>query len=237
MSLISYTTTCTRKILVAPNVYELAFEKPLNFSFKPGQFILFDVPLVTNPADIQPRAYSLASTEDESELLFIIKLKAGGRFSEWLVQSLSVGTTVTFKGPFGLFTLRENNHDCFFAGTGAGIAPFRAQIRAALQAKDTRAMHLFFGVRERKDLFWVEEFEAMQRISPQFHLHLCLSGKDESWEGNLGRVQQFIPSLIKDPAKTDLYICGAPDMVADIKKSAMESWLLPKANVHAEGYI
>ena len=50
-------------------------------------------------------------------------------------------------------------------------------------------------------------------------------------------MQQFIPAVIKDPLTTQIYICGAPEMVGDIKKVAIETWGMPKANVHAEGYI
>jgi len=41
----SFTGTCLQKTLLAPSVYELRCEKPTDFSFKAGQFVLFDVPL------------------------------------------------------------------------------------------------------------------------------------------------------------------------------------------------
>ncbi len=233
----SYSTRCTKKELVAPNVYELKLEKPQGLTFKPGQFVLFDVPLIGNPTDIQPRACSIASTPDEQELLFVVKLKAGGRMSEWIVRSLTVGSVITMKGPFGLFTLKPTDHDILFAATGAGIAPFRSQILDALTHGDTRTMHLFFGVRTRQDLFWHEEFESLEKRFTNFHLHYCLSGNDPNWTGESGRIQNFLPAMIQHRDKTDLYVCGAPEMVSDMKKLALETWGIPKANVHAEGYI
>jgi NAD(P)H-flavin reductase len=98
-------------------------------------------------------------------------------------------------------------------------------------------MHLFFGVRTEEDNFRAEEFRALEAKHPNFRLHLCLSGDNPTWTGNKGRVQQFIPSVIKDKEKTQIYICGAPEMVSEIKKIALETFLLPKSNVHAEGYI
>ena len=233
----SYEIRCTEKTLLAPNVYELVFEKPKGFMFKAGQFVLVDVPLISDPTDIQPRAYSLASTPEERDLLFVVKLKEGGRCSEWLEQKIEVGTVSTVKGPFGFFTLRQNMNDCIFVATGAGIAPFRGHIIEALGMSDPRTMHLFFGVREESDLFWTETFRQLEVKHPNFHFHLCLSGTDEEWRGNKGRVQQFIPSVIRDPNATDLYACGAPEMVSDIKKLALDTWKLPKAQVHGEGYI
>ncbi|MSR67780.1 hypothetical protein EXS65_03085 [Candidatus Peribacteria bacterium] len=233
----SYTIVCTRKELVAPNVYELRFEKPAGLLFKPGQFLLFDVPLVQNPTDIQPRACSIASTTDEQDLLFVVKLKQGGRMSEWIVNILTVGQVITMKGPFGLFLLRPNDHNILFAATGAGIAPFRSQILHALKQGDKRAMHLFFGVRSIQDLFWHTEFESLQKRHSNFHLHLCFSGEHPNVAGEIGRIQKFLPHFIKKSESTDLYVCGAPDMVTDIKKMGLETLGLPKQNVHAEGYI
>lgn len=232
----SYSVRCKEKKMIAPNVYELRFEKPAGFSFKPGQFLLFDIPLISDPSDIQTRACSIASSPDEEDLLFVIKIKVGGRLGDWVQKTVTVGSTLCIKGPFGLFTLRENTHDILFAATGAGIAPFRSQIVHALSDGDTRRMHLFFGVRTKQDLFWAEEFQTLEKNHANFHLHLCLSG-DDSWQGNRGRIQNFIPEKISNTQNTDLYICGAPEMVSDIKRAAMETWGLPKSNVHAEGYI
>ena len=98
-------------------------------------------------------------------------------------------------------------------------------------------MHLFFGARTQQDFFWINEFKALEKRSPQFHLHLCLSGNDPSWNGHRGRVQQYIPDVLGDPLSAQLYICGAPEMVREIKQLALTTWNMPKTNVHAEGYI
>ena len=233
----SYSITCSKKQLIAPGVYELRFSKPDGFSFRAGQFVLFDVPLISNASDIQPRAYSIASSPSEHELIFVVKVKEGGRFGEWLTRKLDKGSSLMMKGPFGLFTLNEKPHHFIFAATGAGIAPFRSHINDALEHSDTRQIDLFFGVRHHDDLFWTDEFTALSASHTNFKVHLCLSGDNKEWKGNHGRIQTFIPSIIKDPLSTELYICGAPEMVKDIKALALENWKLPKANVHGEGYI
>jgi ferredoxin-NADP reductase len=74
-----FTTTCLSKRRIAPGVYELRFKKPETLAFIAGQFLLFDVPLAGKPDDIQPRAYSIASTPTENDLLFVIKLVPNGR--------------------------------------------------------------------------------------------------------------------------------------------------------------
>src|SRR5258708_6340459 len=129
MTLTTYTSVCTAKTLLARGVYEFRLTKPMGFTFKPGQFILFNVPLIVNPADVQTRAFSIASTPEESELLFVAKIIPGGRASRWIEEVMTVGTEVTFTGPFGNFVLDSTSEkDYLFLATGTGNAPFRSMI-------------------------------------------------------------------------------------------------------------
>ena len=234
----AYTITCTKKLLIAPGVYELRFTKPEGMTFKAGQFVLFDVPLAEDPADIQTRAYSIASSPSENDLLFGVKLKAGGRASTWIEIILQEGASVRMQGPFGLFLLREPDPAHVFVATGAGIAPFRSQLKCMLEEKkDTRPMHLLFGVRHPEDFFWLEDFEFLQNMHPNFVFHPVLSGDDESWTGLRGRVQMHLPRILKDHPEAGIYICGAPEMVKDVKETCLTDFEIPKVRLHAEGYI
>ena len=236
----SHIIRCTKKELIAPGVYELRFTRPESMSFKAGQFLLFDVPLLANPADIQTRAFSIASAPRETELIFTVKLKSGGRASAWIEQTLKIGTDVRVQGPLGLFTLKDASieSELIFVATGAGIAPFRSQLKWALdEMQDTRPMHLLFGVRSREDFFWTEEFTGLASRHPHFCFHQVLSGQDDSWKGLKGRVQMHLPSVTGSLKKPGIYICGAPEMVKDVKETCLTVMQIPKAQVHAEGYI
>lgn len=235
----SYTVVCKHKRLIAPGVYELKFAKPGGFTFKAGQFVLFDVPLLSNPSDIQPRALSIASTTDEEELLFVVKMKPGGRASEWVEKMLKEESIVRMQGPFGFFTVTPDPAIHYvFVATGAGIAPFRSQIRWLLRDKKwTGPLDLIFGVRSQHDLFWTDMFQPLQEGHNNFRMHLTLSTPHAEWKGKTGRVQSHLQSLITDTTKTHLYVCGAPDMVQDVKKFCLESLKFEKKHVHAEGYI
>jgi ferredoxin-NADP reductase len=60
----------TSKKEIAVDVLQLRFEKPINFSFKAGQFVQFQIPTPNSPA---LRSYSLSSTPSDSELELCIK--------------------------------------------------------------------------------------------------------------------------------------------------------------------
>jgi ferredoxin-NADP reductase len=188
----SYITTCTKNEKLCHDVWEIKLKMPQGqkFVFKAGQFVLFDVPLVGKPEDIQPRAYSIASPpNEEDELTFILRYKEHGRASRWMDEMLKVGDPVRIQGPLGRFTLKEGTtKEYVFIGTGSGVAPFRSHLKWALEsAKDTRPMHLFFGVRHEKDLFWVEEFRALEKAFPNFKAYISLSQPEATWTGLKGR--------------------------------------------------
>lgn len=233
-----YTLTCTRNERIAQDVYVFTFTKPAGFTCRAGQFVLFQIPLIDNPADIQTRAFSIASLNDEAELLFVAKLVRSGRASRWIEEVLRVGSTIPMQGPFGNFVIDPKSpKDYLFIATGTGVAPFRPQILSALNAGDKRRMDLIFGVRTEADLFWIDDFTKLAQQYENFFLHVILSAPSADWTGHRGRVQVLAEQLITDSANRSIYACGSPEMTKDIKRLCLDVWHLPKEDVHVEGYI
>ncbi|PIR49275.1 hypothetical protein COU80_00815 [Candidatus Peregrinibacteria bacterium CG10_big_fil_rev_8_21_14_0_10_55_24] len=232
-----WTLRCTGKSALTHDVWAITLEKPQEFSFTPGQFVLFDVPSVADPQDTEPRAYSIASTPKESELLFTIKVKPGGRAGQWVTDILLEGTGVSMQGPLGLFALAPSERDLLFVATGVGMAPFRSQIASALAAGDKRSMDLIVCVMSERDVFWKEEWETLAQRYPQLRFHLTLSDPVGAWRGLTGRVQQVIPRCIADIEERDVYLCGNPAMTLDVRELCTSTWGVPPEHVHMEGYI
>jgi ferredoxin-NADP reductase len=234
----SYNLRCTSNERIANGVYEFRFEKPANFTFKAGQFVLFDVALIDNPADIQTRALSIASAPHESELIFVNKQKEGGRASRWIEEALRPGTEVRTQGPFGNFQIDASNDKAFlFIATSTGVAPFRSQMLDMLVKKETRRMDLIFGVRNQEDMFWKKEFEMIAQEYSNVFVHFPLSGAGEEWKGHRGRVQTLVPLIAPDITQRQIYICGSPDMTKELKRLCLEEWHVEKKDLHVEGYI
>lgn len=184
MLLASHAAVCAKKSLIAHGVYELRFTKPAGFAFRPGQFILLDVPHAGSPEDVQARALSIASTPDENDLLFVVKIVTGGRLGRWVEEALREGVAATFKGPFGNFVLDKpappppaspprpglpisppamskvegrqwrRQGNFLFIATGAGIAPFRPMALEAAVLYPDRRIDVVFGAWSEEDLFW-----------------------------------------------------------------------------------
>lgn len=235
----TFTIPCLKKTLIARDTYELFFERPTGMTFKAGQSVLWQVPLVEDPKDIQPRAYSLASGPEEPELRFVIRLKEGGRLSRYLVEKLEVGTAVTMVGPFGLFTL---NHDSpppsyLFIATGTGLAPFRSHLLELAAKKYAGRIDVILGVRDEQDIFWTEEMQSWSRTMENCFCHFALSQPTPAWTGHRGRVQTLVPLIAPDIEQRSIYICGSPVMTKDLKTHCLEQWGVPKENLHIEGFI
>lgn len=64
MPVLSHIVACKRNERIARDIYEIVFEKPAGFDFLAGQYVLFDVPHLENPGDMQTRAFSIASSPD-----------------------------------------------------------------------------------------------------------------------------------------------------------------------------
>jgi CDP-4-dehydro-6-deoxyglucose reductase, E3 len=229
---------CTEKELIAKDTYQLRFTRPENWTFKAGQFVLLDVPLLENPADIQTRAYSIGSEPGEQDILLAVKLKAGGRSSTWIERAVEVGTHATMQGPFGNFVLPAASHKPYlFLATGAGVAPFRAQIRELLRRDEQHAIDLVFGVRTEEELFWTEDFRELAKANPRFSLHVTLTRADDAGTGHKGRVQTLAPLIAPDVAERIVFACGNPDMTKEVKPLALEQWGVSKQDLHIEGFI
>lgn len=233
-----YEITCTKNVKIAEGVYEFRLNRPSELKFDAGQFVLFYISLQENPDDVQTRAFSIASSPNEDELIFVAKMIDGGRASRWISESLKEGDMVRTQGPFGRFLLNtESPKDYLFVCTSSGIAPFRSQILTALDSGDTRKMDLVFGARHEEDLFWQEDLDELCTKYPNLNVHYVLSQPKENWEGKSGHVQDIIPDFAGDLSNRLVYVCGNPAMTDELKNLCLEEWGVSKEDLHVEGYV
>jgi glycine betaine catabolism B len=82
--------------------YRFVGEKPLLFSYKPGQFATFLLDI--NGEKVQ-RSYSMSSSPSRPHTLeTTIKRVPGGLVSNWFCDNVKLGDVLTIKGPSGKFT-------------------------------------------------------------------------------------------------------------------------------------
>ncbi len=217
-----------------------------NFSYAPGQF----VSAVAEDANgkMQTRAYSIASAASGNRFELCVNRVEEGFFSNHLADlpDLPIGSKIQLHGPHGHFVLQEPITDSILVATGTGIAPMRAYTQWLFpedgpdrsQGKD---IWLVYGTRHETDIYYKEEFEALERRKPNFHYLVTLSRALDSWTGLRGHVQEHVTRIVKerserlglpfpqpapDPATpaADLrfdiyaYICGLNFMVSGVRE-------------------
>src|SRR5450432_1660690 len=130
------------------------------FDFIPGQFITLDLP-IHERHNKRWRSYSIASWPDGTNVLeLVIVLDKRGAGTPWLFDNATVGTEISFRGPQGVFILREPiEDDIYLICTGTGIAPFRSMVH---HIKNNNIAHkniyLVFGCRTKSTLLYYDEF-------------------------------------------------------------------------------
>ncbi|RJP76485.1 MAG: NADH:ubiquinone reductase (Na(+)-transporting) subunit F [Desulfobacteraceae bacterium] len=180
------------------------------------------------------RAYSLASPPYEKELLkFTIRLAtppadhpdAPPGVGSSYVFSLKPGDKITLSGPYGDFFVKDTEREMCFIGGGAGMAPMRCHILHQLNTVQTkRKMTFWYGARSRQEMFYDDEFQALDRKFDNFAYHVALSDAqpEDNWTGMTGFIHQCLfDSYLKghpDPTEIEYYLCGPPMMINAVMK-------------------
>jgi Na+-transporting NADH:ubiquinone oxidoreductase subunit F len=184
--------------------------------FKAGQYVQFQVPEYEQCPESVYRAYSIASAAHESNGITLVVTKApGGLATTYIHEVLKEGDEVTFNGPYGDFHLRDSDREIFLVATGSGLAPIMSILYQIAEEGISRKTTLVFGERYEKDLFYVEEIEALKQRIPRLEVIFTLSRpqEEDSWEGERGRVTDVLEKIIKDGMNKEAYLRGNPAMV------------------------
>ena len=103
-----------------------------------------------------------------------------GKMSSYLF-TLKPGDKVTIFGPFGEFFAKETKAEMVFVGGGAGMAPMRAHIFDQLLRLNTdRKMTFWYGGRNERELFYVDEYDKLAADHDNFEWHVALSDQGKS---------------------------------------------------------
>ena len=94
------------------------------------------------------------------------------------------GDKVTISGPYGEFFIKETEAEMVYIGGGAGMAPMRSHLFHLFHTLKTgRKVTFFYGGRSKRELFYVDDFRAIEKEFPNFKFHLVLSepAEGDNW--------------------------------------------------------
>jgi NADH:ubiquinone oxidoreductase, Na(+)-translocating, F subunit len=197
------------------------------------------------------RAYSMANHPAEGNIVMLnIRIatppwdRAKGAFMNVnpgvcssYIFSRKPGDKVIVSGPYGEFFIKQTNNEIIFVGGGAGMAPMRSHIFDLFHTKKTtRKVSFWYGARSLKEVFYVDEFEAIEKEFPNFKFHLALSEPkpEDNWTGYTGFIHQVLYDnyLSKHDAPEDIeyYLCGPPMMNSAVT-NMLDNQGVPAENV------
>ena len=217
--------------------------------FKPewDKFKLWD--LVGKNDEENVRAYSMANYPAEGDIVMLnIRIAtppfdrstgtwktgiAPGICSSYIF-GLKPGDKVRVSGPYGDFHILDTKREMLYVGGGAGMAPLRSHLLHLFHTLKTtdRKISYWYGARSKMEIFYEEDFRAIEREFPNFTFNIALSEPlpEDNWTGYVGFIHQVINDnyLANHEAPEDIeyYMCG-PGPMANAVKGMLDNLGVP----------
>ena len=222
--------------------------------FKPGQFLTFVLdladPRAANGRRTVTRCYSLSNGPGHDHYRVTIKRVAAppdhpdwpaGQVSGHFHDHVQVGDVLHVRAPSGHFHLDEEaDLPVVLIAGGIGITPMVSMLDWLERHQPGRPVHLYYGVRNRREHALRDHLKAVQTRHPALRLHVVYSrpgdeeilGVDHHHVGHvdIGLLQRTLPH-----GRHRFYLCGPGSMMGTLVP-ALKTWGVPDEDVRFEAF-
>ncbi len=221
--------------LLTHDVMRLMLKLPDNerLQFLAGQYLEFIL------KDGKRRAFSIANAPHDDNLIELhIRHVPDGHFGDYIFQQMQPKTLLRMEAPLGSYYLREDStRPIIFMGGGTGFAPLKGMLEHALKLGITRPIHLFCGVRAKRDLYMHELATrwAAQHDALTYTPVLSAPQANDCWQGATGFVHEVVAAHYPQLSGYDVYMSGPPPMI----KAGMELFYacgLPDTQIYSDSF-
>ena len=203
----------------------------VDFAYSPGQYVRLSV------GNGLARDYSIASTPGSRELEFHVRKVPDGLVSTFIHERLWIGDKVIVEGPFGAAHLRPLHTGPILAvAGGSGLAPIRSIVETALSSGMRQPIHLYFGVREQRDVYDLDMLERLSRNHANFSYQVVLSRVGAHGEFRIGRVSSAVSADHANLEGWKAFVAGPPAMVETVAEAAFARGLVAD-DFHADVFF
>ncbi|WP_077228475.1 2Fe-2S iron-sulfur cluster-binding protein [Sphingomonas hengshuiensis] len=220
--------------------------------YRAGQFLTFQLELPDAQGQVRrvTRCYSLSDRHDPQAFRITVKRVPAprdrpdlspGLVSNHFLDRVAPGAILQLRAPAGAFVLGDDpSVPAVLIAGGIGITPLFAMARAALATQPDRALHLFYGVQDRRELVFEADLLAMQQQHPNFHVTIVqscpLPGKAEGDSFHAtGFIDVALLRRVLPHGRHSFYVCGPPPMMASLVP-ALREWGVAGDAVHYEAF-
>lgn len=194
------------------NVKRIVAEKPVGYSFEPGQATM--VAIDKDGLREEKRPFTFTSLPIEDRLEFTIKVYPSHEGVTDAVDDLEVGDALLIGDAWG--AIKFQGPGTFIAG-GAGITPMLSILREQKQERSGGVKKLIFANSTGKDLFLADELDAY--VDGEFLKVFSKESVDGAYHGRVDKA--FLSDHVTD-FEQNFYVCGPPKMVEDVATALKE---------------
>jgi CDP-4-dehydro-6-deoxyglucose reductase, E3 len=183
------------------------------------------------------RAFSIANAPHDAEHIELhIRNVAGGGFTHFVFEELSIGSVLRVEGPLGTFVPREDSErPMIFMAGGTGFAPIKAIVEHFLHLGTRRRMHLYWGARTWSDVYLRELPERWAHESSVLRFTAVLSEAAATEGAQSGLVHEAVLNNHPDLSAVDVYMSGPPAMI-DAGRRAFVQAGLPEDRLYYDSF-
>jgi ferredoxin-NADP reductase len=218
--------------------FRLVGERPLFFSYKPGQFVTFVLNI--DGREVQ-RSYSMSSSPSRPHVLELtIKRVPGGLVSNWFCDHVKFGQQLTVRGPAGKFScFNYPSAKMFFIGAGSGVTPIMSMSRWIVDTTSDVDVKMLASFKSPADIIFRKELELMSARHSRLQVAVTVTSGwrgTESWTGFTGRISpQMIDILVPDLPERHVFLCG-PEPFAQSVTDILREMRFDMGKLHSESF-
>jgi len=205
--------------------FVLAPRSPCVFRYEPGQFITLDL---TIGGESINRCYTISSAPTRPHTISItVKRVPGGPVSNYLHDTLKIGSILRAVGPMGDFScFRQGAPNpapkYLFLSGGSGITPLMSMARTFHDLAEPRDIAFVHAARSPADIVFRNELELMARNQPStFRFAPICEGDSplEPWHGLRGRLNPgLLNHIAPDYKDREVFVCGPSPFMAAVRE-------------------
>ncbi len=204
--------------------------------FQAGQYLSLFIEV---EGILTSRPYSISSQPNQIGYYDItVKQVPGGLISNFLLNHVNIGDSLTVSGPQGNFYFNPLVHDenmICIAG-GSGITPFMSMIREIVDRGLPRTLSLFYGNRQAEDIIFHEQLTHISGHFDRIRYIPIIEKTSKDYQGQCGLITA---DLIKEVAgafeKATFFLCG-PQGMYDFCLPQIEQLGVPPRKIRKELY-
>ncbi|HUX57538.1 MAG TPA: FAD-dependent oxidoreductase [Bacteroidales bacterium] len=198
--------------------------------FKPGQFLHLALDSY-DPGFNWPESRVLSIANAPGREYIDILVSSKGRFTNRMINELSIGAQVWLKLPYGIFNFNDSvGKDVVLVAGGTGISPFVSFLENIFENKDDyRSINLFYRVREPDLVVFEKNIEKYKQNINGFHYRLFCENINSSgslpFEHGILPVKEIVNQTVLycDPV---YYLSGPKAMIESFEKELTDKEIL-----------